>query len=107
MNKQYVIILILMLAIVAALSVPASAFWWPNGLPLSDYSYCNADPECNCTVWENITVANGSYNIDLISGIIPEDYNYTFSVPWYDDLMLCRGLRGCIDGWLRNDEFYV
>ena len=78
-----------MLAVLAACSVPASAWWYDDGLPLSDSAYCNADPEYRCTVWENIAVTNGTYNIEWItdSKTIPEDYNYAFTVPWYDNLM--------------------
>lgn len=90
MKKQNIVMMaIATLVILAALSVPASAWWYlGGGLPLSDSAYCNANPEYRCTVWENIVIANGTYDIDLINGdILPEDYNYTFAVPWYDNLM--------------------
>jgi parallel beta-helix repeat protein len=89
MKKRNIVIPIAMLAVLVACSVPVSAWWYNSGLPLSDSSYCNADPECRCTVWENIVISNGTYNIELIStlGFLPDDYNYTFTVPWYDNLM--------------------
>jgi len=87
MKTRYAPIVILAVLVLAAFSTPASAWWWDNGLPLSCSSCnggcpeCNADPECNCTVWENIIVENGSVYIQFEQGINPEDYTYYFTVP--------------------------
>ena len=87
MKTRYAPIVILAVLVLAAFSTPASAWWWPNGLPLScssctgGCSDCNANPECNCTVWENVIVENGSVYIPFEQGINPEDYTYYFTVP--------------------------
>ena len=59
--------------VVTAFCAPASAWWYDDGLPLSDHS--------NCTVWENLTVENGSLYIGYEGGINPKEYTYHFSVP--------------------------
>jgi len=87
MKARYAPIVILAVLVLAAFSTPASAWWWDNGLPLSCSSCnggcpeCNANPECNCTVWENVIVENGSVYIQFEQGINDANYTYYFTVP--------------------------
>ena len=85
MNKKYVITIMLLAVLVACSAPPASAWWYDNGLELSDSpnrsvlnDFSSLD---NGSTVENFVVTNGSVYIPFEQGIDPEDYTYNFPVP--------------------------
>ncbi|MGB7531774.1 MAG: CARDB domain-containing protein [Halobacteriota archaeon] len=82
---------VIAVAILAAVCTPASARWYTYGLPLCDDFPHPDDPTAidYNTVMENVTIENGSVAVPWESDydIIPETYNYTFPVPWFDNLI--------------------
>ena len=85
MKKEYVITIMLLTVLVACTAPPASAWWYNNGLSLSDSpsrsvlnDFSSID---NGSTVENFVVANGSVCIPFEQGLNAEDYTYNFPVP--------------------------
>jgi len=85
MKREYVITIMLLAVLVACSAPPASAWWYDDGLKLSDSpdrpvlnDFSSVD---NGSTVENFIVANGSVYIPFEQGIDPEDYTYNFPVP--------------------------
>ncbi len=87
MKTRYVIAPIVMLAILVACSMPASAYW--RDVPLSDHE--------DSVVWENVT--SSALYIGYEGGINPEQYTYHFNVPSGTEVRT----QLCTDVWSADD----